>query len=166
MAKRGWLSLITGLALISAGCGQSNPNGGQSDQGSEVLSTTESFKDFGSYVLHFNAVTTDQIGAQASGEHDIVRSKNRALLNISIMRNQEIGLPAAVAGAVTASATNLTGQLRRLDVREIREGDAIYYIAETQIVNAETLIFAVEATPESETSALTVSFQRQFYVDE
>ena len=166
MAKGGWLSLIAGLALITAGCGQSGPNTGQSERDSEVLSTTESSKDFGDYVLHFNAVTTDQIGAQASSEYGIVRSKNRALLNVNIMRNQEIGLPMAVAGAVTASATNLTGQLRRLNVREIREGDAIYYLAETQIINAESLIFTVEAIPESETGALTVRFQRQFYVDE
>jgi len=166
MAKGSWLSLIAGLALISAGCGQSNPNAGPNNQNPAVLSATESFQDFGDYVLHFNALTTDRLEARIASEYGIIRSKNRVLLNISVLRNQEIGLATAVAAEVSASATNLTGQLRRLDVREQREGEAIYYIAETQVVNAETLIFTVEATPETETSTLTVSFQRQFYIDE
>jgi hypothetical protein len=166
MAKSGWLSLITGLALVSAGCGQSAPGGGQGDSNTEVLTGTDSFKDFGDYVLHFNALTTDRLDAQIASEYNIVRSRNRALLNISVLRNQEIGLAMAVPANVTASATNLTGQLRRLDVREQREGDAIYYIAETQIDNAETLTFTVDATPEGESTALSVTFRRQFYVED
>jgi len=165
MAKRRRLCLIAGLALIAAGCGQPDPAAEQ-DDATEVLAATESSKEFGDYELHFNALTTDQLSANIAAEYDIIRSKNRVLLNISITREQEIGLPAAVAGTVTALARNLTGQLRRLDVREIREGDAIYYIAETPIVNAETLIFTVEATPESEAEPLSVSFRKQFFVDE
>jgi hypothetical protein len=166
MARSGWVSLIAGLALVAAGCGQSDPNTGQDEEEAEVLSATESSKEFGDYELHFNALTTDQLGADIAAEYAIVRSKNRVLLNISITREQEIGLPTAVAAEVTAVARNLTGQLRRLDVREIREGDAIYYIAETPIVNAETLIFTVGATPESEPAPLSVSFRKQFFVDE
>ena len=88
------------------------------------------------------------------------------LLNVSVLRNQEVGLATAVPARVTASARNLTGQLREIPIREIRVGDAIYYIGETQVANAESLIFTVEATPESASEPLTVSFQRQFFVDE
>jgi hypothetical protein len=166
MANRRCLFLIAGLALIATGCGQPDPNAAQDDNASEVLAATESSKEFGIYELHFNALTTDQLPAEIAGEYDIVRSKNRVLLNISVTREQEIGLPTAVAARVTALARNLTGQLRRLDVREIREADAIYYIAETPIVNAESLIFTVEATLESEPAPLSVSFRKQFFVDE
>jgi len=166
MARRIWMCLFTGLALISAGCGQPDAAAEQDDMAPEVLAATESSKEFGDYELHFNALTTNQLTADIASEYKIVRSKNRVLLNISITRMQEIGLPTAVAGNITALARNLTGQVRRLDVREIREGDAIYYIAETPIVNAETLIFTVEATPESESTPLSVSFRKQFFVDE
>ena len=83
-----------------------------------------------------------------------------------MLRNQEIGLATAVSAEISASARNLTGQLRTIPIQEIREGDAIYYIGETQVANAETLIFTVDATPESKTEPLTVRFQRQFFVDE
>ena len=166
MAKVGWLSLIAGLAVASVACEQPDPSTEQSEGDPEILAATESFSDFGDYVLHFNALTTDQLGPEIATNYDIVRSKNRVLLNISVLRNQEIGLATAVSGKVTASARNLTGQLRNLSVREVREENAIYYIAETSIVNAETLIFTVEATPESQATPLTVSFQKQFFVDE
>lgn len=157
--------LIAGMALVVAACGQSAPNAGAGGGGNEVLDATESFRVFDDYELHFNALTTDQLNTQMAGEHGIVRSKNRVLLNVSVLQKQEIGVPAAVTAEVTASARNLTGQIRNLPVREIRDGDAIYYIAETPIANAETLIFTVIATPES-AETLTVSFQKQFFVDE
>ena len=164
MSRSGCLVLICGFAL--AACGQAGGDAEQAAGADEVLPATESYRDFGEYTLHFNALTTDQLTELVASEYDIVRSRNSALLNVSILRNREVGLPTAVAGDVRASARNLTGQFRNLDVREIREGEAIYYIAETDIVNAESLIFTVEATPESETEPMRVSFQKQFFVSQ
>lgn len=158
--------LIAGMALVTAACGQSAPNAAQGNGTDEVMPATESFRVFGDYELHFNALTTDQLNEQMATEHSIVRSRNRILLNVSVLRSQEIGVPTAVSAEVRASARNLTGQLRNLPVREVRDGDAIYYIAETPIANAETLIFTVEAVPESEAQPLAVSFQKQFFVDD
>jgi Domain of unknown function (DUF4426) len=165
MTRLGWCGAVAGLAL--AACGQSS---GDTDQGQadddEVLSAVDSYKDFGDYTLHFNALTTDQLPAEAATNYGIVRSKNRVLLNIVILRDEEIGTGKPVTGKVTASARNLTGQLRELNVSEVTEGEAIYYLAQTQIVNAETLIFTVEATPASTTTPLKVMFRKQFFVDE
>jgi hypothetical protein len=157
--------LIAGLAMISVGCGPSGPTT-QGAEEDEILAATESFRDFGDYVLHFNALTTDQISEAMAAEHGVIRSRNRALLNVSVLQNQEIGLATAVEAEVSASARNLTGQIRNLPVRPIRDGDAIYYIAETPIVNAESLIFTVEAMPDGSTETLSVSFQKQFFVDD
>ena len=162
MSRSGCLVLICGFAL--AACGQPGGDADQDAAANEVLPATESYRDFGQYTLHFNALTTDQLTEAIASEYQIVRSRNSALLNVSILLNRDVGLPTAVPGDVRASARNLTGQFRNLDVREIREGDAIYYIAETDIVNAESLVFTVEATPESESEPMRVSFQKQFFV--
>jgi hypothetical protein len=71
----------------------------------------------------------------------------------------------AVSGAVSASAINLNGQLRGMALREIREGDAIYYIAELAIANEETLIFTIDVTPLNEASRFSIRFKKQFFVD-
>ena len=164
MTRSGWLAL--GAAFALAGCGQSGANGDQVNVDDEVLPATESVKVFGDYIVYFNALSTDQLDADIAAEYDIVRSKNRALLNIVMEHRPDVGVPTVVPGAVKAQASNLTGQLRNLLTREIREGEAIYYIAETQVVNGESLIFTIEATPESTTTPLVVRFQKQFYVEE
>ena len=166
MARCPSLALSAGMLLLLAACGQADQSSSPAEGEAAILGATESFQDFGDYVLHFNALTTDQLGAAIAAEHGVVRSPNRVLLNISVLRNQEIGLATPVSAEVAASARNLTGQLRNIAIREVREGDALYYIGETQVANAETLIFTVDATPESATEPLTVSFQRQFFVDE
>jgi hypothetical protein len=157
------LAVLAGLVI--AGCGEQSagPTGPASEI--DVLAGTESARDFGDYVVHFNAVTTDQLMPNIANEYGIVRSKNRALLNVSIQRKQENGGTAAVSGAVAASAVNLTGQLKNLLVREIREENAIYYIAETPVTNGESLIFTIDVTPQNEASRFSVRFQKQFFVD-
>lgn len=166
MARSISLGFAIAMMLMLLACSESEQTGGTAAGGAEVLAATESFRDFGDYVVHFNALTTDQLDPAIAAEHGVVRSSNRALLNISVLRNQEIGLATPVSAEVSASARNLTGQLRTIAIQEIRESDAIYYIGETQVANAETLIFTVDATPEAANETLTVSFQRQFFVDE
>lgn len=163
-ARIKWPCVVTVLAF-ALGCteqpGMDQATGGEI----EVLPGTESSRDFGDYVVHFNALKTDELTPEIAREYSIVRSQNRALLNISILRKQEGGGTTAVSGAVAASAVNLTGQLKNLLIREIREADAIYYIAETPIVNGEVLIFSVDVTPQNEASRFSIRFQKQFFTD-
>ena len=154
-----------GALLLLIGCGQEQAGDQQNADEIDVLAGTESSRDFGDYELHFNALTTSQLTPDIAREYSIVRSENRALLNVSILRKLPDGGLQPVSGAVAASAVNLTGQLKNLLVREIREAEAIYYIAEIPVTNGETLIFTVDATPQNEASRFTVRFQKQFFTD-
>src|SRR5690606_37237830 len=100
-------------------------------------------------------------------QYGIVRSQNRAMLNVSILKKSEGTMGTPVTGSVSASAVNLTGQLKNITVQEIKEEgeSAVYYIGETSIANGETLIFTVDATPINEASRFTVRFKKQFFVD-
>jgi len=124
-----------------------------------------SMKDFGDYVLHFNAISTDQLQPEVARAYNITRSKNRAMLNVSIIRKEEGTIGKSVAGSVSATANNLTGQLKNLTLRQITEGDAIYYIGDVAVASRETLVFNIDATPINETSRFSVRFQRQFFAD-
>lgn len=162
MSRSGWVGVISCLAL--AGCTQPGTETAQNGD-DEVLPATESVKDFGEYVVYFNALTTNQLTEEIASEYGIIRSNSRVLLNIVMEHAPEIGTPQVVRGEVRASARNLTGQLRNLDVREISSGESVYYIAETSIVNSESLIFTIDATPEDTSTPLRVQFQKQFFVE-
>ena len=153
------------LTTVLAAC-EPATNGDATSAQADVLPATESTKEFGEYVLFFNALNTDQLSPDIAREYGIVRSKSRALLNVSIHRKLDGGRTEAVTGLVSASAINLNGQLMTMTLREIREDAAIYYIGELAITNGEVLIYTIDATPSNETSVFTVRFKKQFFVEE
>ena len=118
--------------------------------------------DIGDHVVHFSALSTDQIPPEVARAYNIVRSKNRAMLNVSVL---EAETGKAVTATVTVKTVNLTGQLKTVTMRKVEEQDAIYYIGETPVANRETLIFDISVTPEGATQAAEVRFKRQFYSD-
>lgn len=120
-------------------------------------------RDFGSHVLHFNAITTDQLTPDVAKAYDIVRSNNRALLNVSLVKKIEGTTGQPVPATVTALVVNDTGQVKDTKLREIRDGEAYYYVADFPVSNAETLVFTVDATPQGESTPLSVRFTRTFY---
>ncbi len=153
-----------GTALLLSAC-DSGSNITATSKQDDPLPATESQKDFGDYVVYFNAINTDQLTPDIAKQYGIVRSKSQAMLNVSIHRKMQGGGTEAVTGAVTASAVNLNGQLKTMTLREIREDKAIYYIGEAAVTDGEVLIYTIDATPGNDPSRFTVRFKKQFYVE-
>lgn len=118
--------------------------------------------DIGGHVVHFSAQSTDQLPPEVARAYNIVRSKNRAMLNVSVL---EEATSTPVAAAVTVKTVNLTGQLKSVTMREINEQDAIYYIGEVPVANRETLIFDISVMPDGSDESSDVRFKRQFFTD-
>ncbi len=157
-----WFALLVLAASGSTGCGPGDEPFVDPDA-TRAQTLAETFKDFGDYVVHFNAISTDQLAPEIARTYDIVRSKNKAMLNIAIIRKLEGTLGESVPGRVRARATNLTGQLKSVELRKIVEGEAIYYIAEMPVANGETLIFDVDVSPENEATRFSFRFKQSFY---
>lgn len=118
--------------------------------------------DIGDHVVHFSALSTDQLPPEVAKAYNILRSKNRAMLNVSVIRKSD---NAPVTATVNVKTVNLTGQLKNVTMRQINEQEAIYYIGETAVANRETLVFDISVTPEGEKRVTDVRFKRQFYTD-
>ena len=118
--------------------------------------------DIGSHTVHFSAQLTDQLPPEVARTYSIVRSKNRAMLNVSVIEN---GTNRPSTADVTVKTVNLTGQLKNVTMRMIQEQEAIYYIGETPVANQETLVFDISVRPEGVEEASDVRFKRQFYTD-
>lgn len=118
--------------------------------------------DIGDHIVHFSAQSTDQLPPDVARAYGIVRSKNRAMLNVSVIKE---GTTVAVPADITVRTVNLAGQLKNVTMRKIEEQEAIYYIGETAVANHETLVFNISITPEGKTEASDVRFTREFYTD-
>ena len=123
-------------------------------------------QDFGQYVVHYNALNTSMIPPQVAKGYGIRRSSSRALLNITVLKKVMDTPGTPVKANVTASGTNLTGQRREIDIREIEDKEgAIYYIGEFPVHNLETYNFTIDVRLEAETDPLVVKFRQQFYTE-
>ena len=123
-------------------------------------------QDFGDYVVHYNALNTNFIPPQVAQGYGIKRSSSRALLNLTILKKVMDNPGTPVSAKVTASGTNLTGQRREIEIRELKDTEgAIYYIGEFPIHNLETYNFIVELQAEGEDEPLVVKFRQQFFTE-
>jgi hypothetical protein len=160
MNKRTLLTSLSMLALVSA-CG----GPGNSAKVPEAQPAGATSADIGNHIVHFSAQSTDQLPPAVAREYNIVRSKNRAMLNVSVLRKAD-NLP--VSANVSVNTVNLTGQLKNVTMRKVEEpGDivAIYYIGDTTVANREVLVFDLTIKPEGEVTSSQVRFKRQFYSD-
>ena len=149
------------LFAFLIGCG----GGGGTPDVPEAQPAEETLSNIGDHTVHFSAQSTDQLPPDVARAYNIVRSKNRAMLTVSVIHNE---LNTSVTADVTVKTQNLTGQLKNVIMREIREPgetEAIYYVGETPVANHETLIFDISVRPEGKTTSSVVRFKRQFYTD-
>ena len=121
----------------------------------------ERLKRFPGYEVHYNVVRTDFLTPAVAASYGITRSKTRGLLTVSVLKQNGKG-SVAVASALAATAVNLNSQLHNIDMREVREGKAVYYIGEFRISPPETLKFTVSARPQPSV-ALDFEFSHPFY---
>ena len=120
-------------------------------------------EDFGDYVVHYNALTTDQLPPEVARAYRITRSKSRAMVNVVIIKKVPGTIGKPVRGEVSIAARNLTGQAKNLDLEEIVEEEAIYYIGDVPVINGETLVYDVSVLPEGESERFELRFRQQFF---
>lgn len=118
---------------------------------------------FGDYTVHFNAFNTNVLQPSMAEAYNIVRSKNRGMVIVSVVKKGEGSATVPVRANVTLSASNLTGQFRKFKVREIDEKDSVYYVAVFHVAHEEMLDFSLQVLPEGETKVRTVQFRQKFY---
>lgn len=125
----------------------------------------ENSMNFGDYVVHFNAFRSDSLTPEIAKAYQLTRRNNRVVVNITVQKREAGGKTTAVRADVTGFASNLTGQVKNLEFREINDGDAIYYLAQAQVSHRETLMFDIKASPEGSSLTGKVKFKQQFFTD-
>lgn len=119
----------------------------------------------GGYTIHHNALTTDSLPVQVATAYGIQRSKNRALLNVSVIRDEPGKLGTPVRAEIRAVARTLYGQIRPIELREVVEDKAIYYIADFPVANREALHFEFEILPEGGRYPLRAHMRQEFFTE-
>lgn len=119
----------------------------------------------GDYIIHYSAFTADFLHPPVAQGYGIQRSRNRAVLTIAIQRKPGTA-PANVAARVSASALDKHQRLRQFELREVKEGEAVYYLADFPVENEEVLDFDIQVKPAGQSQIYTFGFRQQFFTED
>jgi len=122
----------------------------------------ENMKKLGDLNVHYMAIGATFLTPEIAKAYGIKRSRYNGLVNISVLDNTQKGSPAKTV-RIIGKARNNVGQLKSLIFREVKEENSIYYLAEVNYANEETIHFDVQITDGSKKHNL--KFSQKFYVD-
>ncbi len=124
--------------------------------------TSWNFKD---YEVLYSAFNSRFISPEVASTYNIIRAKNRGLVNIAVLprsaKTGSGGKPALVKGYVS----NIIMQKQQLDFFEVNEGSATYYLASFRFDNEDYMTVKITVQPDPNEPAEDISFQRTFYHD-
>ncbi|EFP95838.1 DUF4426 domain-containing protein [Vibrio caribbeanicus] len=125
---------------------------------------TGQFKTIKNVEVHYSAFNSTFIPAKVARSYKIKRNGYSALLNISVLDNSQVGKPATTA-KISGRSQNLIGQIKQLNFREVKEGSAIYYLAEFPISEEEQITFFIDVNAGIKGTG-QLKFSQKFYVEE
>lgn len=121
------------------------------------------FKTIKDAEVHYVVFNSTFMTPQIARSYGLKRNESIATVNISVLDRSSVGKPAMPAG-IKGSAKNLIGQIKTLDFKEIKEGDAIYYLAQFSITNEERYQFTIDVDAGMKGRG-PISFTQQLYTE-
>ncbi len=130
--------------------------------------TAQQSQMFGPYELHYAVVNTTFLEPAVAANYGITRGEKRAILNLAVrehLRNTPAGQPTVARPIMLKGKTWDLMQNQPLEFQEVREGSAIYYIAQFKFINEEWRWFEVHFRPEGAEQTYTYKFKHQVYIN-
>jgi hypothetical protein len=120
----------------------------------------DQFQAFDGVEVHYVAVNTLFLQADIAARYGVVRGRDRAIVNLSVLDRDGT----ALAADVTGSTINLLNQRAPLRFTSIRDGVSIYSIAAFQYTDHDVLRFDLAVTVPGR-APLNLSFQQEMFVE-
>lgn len=108
--------------------------------------------------VHYSAFNSSFLQPEIAAAAGLTRSGNQGVLNISVLK---AGKP--ITATVSGQVRNLMGQISNLSFRQVREGEAVYYLAQFPI-GEESLSFTVNVQSAGGPRN-SFSFNQEFFPD-
>ncbi len=141
-------NILAVLALTASLCGVAN---------------AEQKETVGNFDIHYMALGSTFLTPSIAKSYGIQRSSYTGIINIAVLDISEANKP-AVPVEITGVANNLLDARINLTFKEIREGDAIYYIAEVPYRDDQEINFNIAIKYGNQLNT-NLQFKQKFYVE-
>ena len=126
-----------------------------------VTLQAENTKKYKLHTVHYNAFPTDSLPSEMTQRYHLKRSKNMALVNISVVKNEASIQIQGVKSTVNGVLTNLMGQEKELSFQEVHEGQSYYYLAQVAVEHNQVVKFKIQINT-TENQNYSLVFDKQF----
>lgn len=128
-----------------------------------VASAAESQR-FGDLEVNYSVINSTFLSPEIASHYQLVRARDRAFINLVILDQANPDKPQPLSARLEGRTWDLL-QNQFLEFQEIREGEAVYYLADFQFSDAEIRYFEINLLPAGAQRSLQLKFQHQVYVD-
>lgn len=146
---------IIAVCGVIAGCNGDAPKPAKlADAPQEAVSRV------GDITVRANVLPTASLGEAMAKQYGIAREDDRVMLLVSVRQGPD-GQDTALPATIVAKVSNLQGQHRGIEMRELRTGDYVDYVGTTTVSPPDTLRFELEIVREGGARS-TMMFSRDF----
>jgi len=125
--------------------------------------SAEQKQKVGNFDIHYMALSSTFLTPSIAKSYGIKRSSYTGIINVAVLDSSQKGNP-AVAVEISGIANNLLDARINLQFREVREGEAIYYIAEVPYRDDQEINFKIAIKHQKKLNTL-LKFKQKFYVE-
>lgn len=120
----------------------------------------EQKQSYGDLDVHYSAFNSGFLQPEIAAATGLVRSKSQGVVNVAVLK-----AGTASNAKVSGTVKNLLGQSTALSFKEVKEGKAIYYLAQFPFEQRETLRFTLNVTA-VDGVLHSFDFNQEFFPDE
>jgi len=120
---------------------------------------------FGPFELHWSVVNTTFLEPAVAAQYGIKRGRKTAILNLAVREHLSSGDGTEARSMQIEGRTWDLIQNQFLSFKEVREGPAIYYIAEFSFINEEWRFFEMDFRPQGSDTTYSYKFKHQLYIN-
>lgn len=128
-----------------------------------VADAQQPYTTFGDYKVLHTVFNSTFIQPDVASTYNLTRGKNRALVNVAVIKSTTAGDSNGLAAKISGTVANLMQQQKTLEFIEIKEQGAVYYLAPLRFDNEEVLHFNLEV--EHGGKDYSIKFTKKLYVD-
>lgn len=121
------------------------------------------YTTFGEYKVLHTVFNSSFIQPDIASTYNLTRGKDHALVNIALIKSSDGGAAKGLPAKVSGSVANLMQQQKPLDFIEIKEQNAVYYLADLRFDNEEVLHFNITVSVDGKD--YDVKFSKKLYVE-
>ncbi len=125
-----------------------------------IPAQAEQKKQLGVWDVHYIALPTTLLDPTIASQYKIERSNYNGLVNISVLNSKD---QVAQQVQISGEAKTLIGKIKPLTFVEVKEGAAVYYIAQYGYQTEQMVSFTIQISQGSQSQEL--KFNHTFYPD-